>query len=303
MKINEVAIYESNSVEMKRLKKELKAAKTEDAKSRLRLEIRKLKGEIELRAERKKVSEGSEDDAFEKANQAMHPVEDQWHYPIMKKHGYEPDTPTAQGFVRAYKYTHPKTGHSITANTGASADYWNDNSSGAGGYYSTLAPHMQSIASSNVGESTVNEATPVNSDTAMTGVQLLAAIKNCMHNLVDAYESEAKPTSPTPTGPGLHHIRYGMVEFAENLDVSGGYYGYPKTFRAFIKVGSNVNNQVLPEMLESMIDYLHEQSDGEINVDAHNTTIKTSDGYTFMLGQVDGTAWSGFGFTISKPAG
>ena len=52
--VSEAASTESNAAEMKRLKSELKTAKTDDAKSDIKLKIRKLQGEIELRAERKK---------------------------------------------------------------------------------------------------------------------------------------------------------------------------------------------------------------------------------------------------------
>ena len=39
---------------------------------------------------------------FDKANQKIHKVEDQWHYPLMTKYKFEPITKEAVGFVRKY---------------------------------------------------------------------------------------------------------------------------------------------------------------------------------------------------------
>lgn len=89
----------------------------------------------------------AEQTAFEKANQAVHPVEKQWHYPIMTKHGYVPDTKEGIGFVRAYHYTHPETKHTMKVVTGASADYWEDNAHANGfGYWADLDPHLTKLA-------------------------------------------------------------------------------------------------------------------------------------------------------------
>ena len=79
---------------------------------------------------------------FNEANKIVHPVETQWHYPIMTKYGYVPVTLTGIGFVRSYEYTHPETGRSIKVSTGVNADYWEDG--GAFGYWRDLEPHLQS---------------------------------------------------------------------------------------------------------------------------------------------------------------
>lgn len=82
--------------------------------------------------------------AFNKANEVMHPIETQWHYPIMIEHGYKSETPPQKGFVRSYQYEHPETGRVIDVTTGSSADYWNDRTSGEFGYWSDLEPHLKS---------------------------------------------------------------------------------------------------------------------------------------------------------------
>jgi len=63
---------------------------------------------------------------FEEANKKVHKVEDQWHYETMIKFGYKPITKEVAGFVRAYSYKHPETGHIIECRTGTHADYFVD---------------------------------------------------------------------------------------------------------------------------------------------------------------------------------
>jgi hypothetical protein len=82
--------------------------------------------------------------AFTKANEKEHPVEEQWHYPIMTKAGFEPKTKTATGFVRKYHYENAA-GHHITVSTGASSDHWEDKVSGKMGYWGTLESHVNSL--------------------------------------------------------------------------------------------------------------------------------------------------------------
>ena len=73
---------------------------------------------------------------FNKANEAIHKVEDEWHYPILVSGGFIPVNKTASGFVRAYFWEHPS-GINFTFKIGANADYWRC-STGEGGYGSTL---------------------------------------------------------------------------------------------------------------------------------------------------------------------
>lgn len=85
---------------------------------------------------------------FEKANEKVHAVEDQWHYPIMTKFGFVPKTDKATGFVRSYKYEHPNSNVIIQCTTGASSDYWEDltSSNNTPGYYSELEPYLSSLS-------------------------------------------------------------------------------------------------------------------------------------------------------------
>lgn len=84
--------------------------------------------------------------AFNKANEKVHAVEDQWHYKYMTSAGYEPETREAKGFVRHYIYVHPETGRRFKLCTGASADYWVDQETGATGYWRELEPHLAKVA-------------------------------------------------------------------------------------------------------------------------------------------------------------
>lgn len=80
--------------------------------------------------------------ALHKADQVIHPVENQWHYKIMTKYGYEPKTPTGKGFVRSYMYENSKSGHKMKVTTGASADYWEDPETGSSDYWAKLEPYL-----------------------------------------------------------------------------------------------------------------------------------------------------------------
>ena len=68
--------------------------------------------------------DAAEQARFEEANRIVHRVEDEWHYPILTRHGYVPQQSSQVGFVRFYDYTGPD-GHTIVAGTGYHQDYWN----------------------------------------------------------------------------------------------------------------------------------------------------------------------------------
>jgi hypothetical protein len=77
---------------------------------------------------------------FAEANQTIHKVEDQWHYPIMMKAGYESHTKEGVGFVRRFVYT--KGDHEVTCITGASSDRWEDNE-GNYGFWASLESNLK----------------------------------------------------------------------------------------------------------------------------------------------------------------
>jgi hypothetical protein len=82
---------------------------------------------------------------FNEANNMAHPVEIQWHYPIMTKYGFVPQERERLGFVRSYNYVHPS-GHHIRVTTGASGDYWTDEIvNGERGYWMALEPYIKSL--------------------------------------------------------------------------------------------------------------------------------------------------------------
>ena len=82
--------------------------------------------------------------AFAKANETIHTVESQWHYPIMTKYNWVPLTKSAVGFVRSYKYQHPKNPkETIEVSTGVNADYWY--AGDTFGYWADLEPYLKSL--------------------------------------------------------------------------------------------------------------------------------------------------------------
>ena len=81
--------------------------------------------------------------SFEESNKTIHSVESQWHYEEMIAGGFEPETKEQIGFVRCYRYK--KGDHTIDVSTGASADYWKDITTGKGGYWASLKPHINSL--------------------------------------------------------------------------------------------------------------------------------------------------------------
>lgn len=85
------------------------------------------------------------DEAFDAANKTVHPVETQWHYEILIPLGWVAETKEAVGFVRGYAYTLPGTDYRIVCNTGVSADYWNEKTTKAGGYWGTLEAFAKSV--------------------------------------------------------------------------------------------------------------------------------------------------------------
>ena len=98
--------------------------------------INKILGKRKVRQNNKKVRQNNPDNI-------IHKVEDQWHYDIMKNHGFVPITKEAKGLVRQYKYK--KDNHIIMGATGYNSDYWVDENTKARGYWGTLEEHVKSL--------------------------------------------------------------------------------------------------------------------------------------------------------------
>lgn len=82
---------------------------------------------------------------LEEANEVIHPVESEWHYPIVTAAGFIPEVKEAKGLVRSYIYRHPN-GVSVSCNTGYSCDYWRS-SDGFHGYWADLQPYVNKMVS------------------------------------------------------------------------------------------------------------------------------------------------------------
>lgn len=86
---------------------------------------------------------------FNEANEKVHAVETQWHYPILTRYGWEAVTKEQTGFVRRYEYSHPLTSLTIDCVTGVNADHWACFDMGKaiiGGYWSDLEPHLKTMS-------------------------------------------------------------------------------------------------------------------------------------------------------------
>jgi hypothetical protein len=81
--------------------------------------------------------------SFSEANKKVHKVEEQWHYRTMISYGFTPIDKEGIGFVRSYRYS--KGDRIITCNTGASADYWKDETTRDGGFWASLKEHVSKI--------------------------------------------------------------------------------------------------------------------------------------------------------------
>jgi len=79
---------------------------------------------------------------LQEADKTEHKVEDQWHYPILTAYGFEPIDKVKTGLVRSYKYKH-KNGDIIEWTTGFNADYWDNRTNNARGYWGDLRPHLE----------------------------------------------------------------------------------------------------------------------------------------------------------------
>jgi hypothetical protein len=83
---------------------------------------------------------------IDEANKIVHPVEKEWHYPIMTKYGFIHDTKESTGFVRNYLYHHQTTNHKIRVCTGANRDYFIDLEKEVHpNYWGDLEPHLKQI--------------------------------------------------------------------------------------------------------------------------------------------------------------
>ncbi len=85
----------------------------------------------------------SDQEKFNEANKVMHPVETQWHYPIMTKYGFKPLTSSDNGFVRIYVYE--KEGKTITCHTGVTSDYWIDKDTNKIGLWRELEIYVSKL--------------------------------------------------------------------------------------------------------------------------------------------------------------
>jgi hypothetical protein len=91
--------------------------------------------------------------SIREADKKVHPVDTQWHFPIMARYGFQPLTLEAVGLVRSYDYiSGDGLGLKIRVSTGFSSDYWRDETNNAGGYWSALEPHLRKLTSPTEGD-------------------------------------------------------------------------------------------------------------------------------------------------------
>ena len=162
---------------------------------------------------------------FDTANQTVHQVQAQWHFPIMTKFGYHPENTTAVGFVRVYKYVHPVTGHAFSLHTGASADYWLDLTTPNTGnnYWGDLVPYLTALE-----QKLPNPSTPVllcndaHGNPIKFGEQYTYAGGNIGGSVRDTYVYTGVIFKSTPAGRVTMRISVGKRIVGESeIDIAG----------------------------------------------------------------------------------
>ena len=83
---------------------------------------------------------------FAEANNAVHPVEAQWHHKVLIPLGWVAETKEATGFVRCYDYSLPGTDYKVRCATGVNADHWQElTHKKNGGYWGTLEKFAKEV--------------------------------------------------------------------------------------------------------------------------------------------------------------
>lgn len=84
-------------------------------------------------------------DALNEANEIIHNVEKEYHYPLMIKYGYVPVNKTGLGLVRSFEWINNNTNHKIRYTIGVNADYWEHLNNGHYGYWRDLDSYLTKI--------------------------------------------------------------------------------------------------------------------------------------------------------------
>jgi hypothetical protein len=136
----------------------------------------------------------------------------------------------------------------------------------------------------------------------VTGNQFHAKVRLIMQSLVRNYQDYAQASTSIPSAPDTTKFRAqlgGMIEYASNLTVPGGYYSHDKQYIDFIQIGGGLPPQVTQNLMRDFAAYMKKMFDITI---APGLRVKTTDGYIFFFPEPEtGTGWGGFGFTVSKP--
>jgi hypothetical protein len=74
----------------------------------------------------------------------IHPVDTQWHFPIMTRAGFVPVTREAKGLVRRYEYT--RGDHVVVVCTGLNMDYFVDMTLKKERIWSELEKHLKTLS-------------------------------------------------------------------------------------------------------------------------------------------------------------
>ena len=127
-------------------------------------------------------------------------------------------------------------------------------------------------------------------------------VESMMKRLVQEYQQHTTSDKTIPAGPDTSKFsttQKGMITYVKGLHSSGGYYGFARFFEHFVKVGGAVPARIEIQMRKDFLMMVSNLTqEGEFN---EKDVLKTSDGYKIRYGEVNGSAWGGFGLWYEKP--
>lgn len=151
-----------------------------------------------------------------------------------------------------------------------------------------------------VNESAINEAANnqvIAADNVNTN-DVFQALIEVMSDIAEDFSQYTVPDSSVPSAPDSSKFRAtrgGMISFEKNVHVHGGYYGQPRTYRLFIKIGGAVDPKVCAEIKSELDDAMR----WIVGV-PFGPTVYFEDGHVMYTGEVNGTNWGGYGVWFEK---
>ena len=117
--------------------------------------------------------------------------------------------------------------------------------------------------------------------------------------IVEDYQDEVtgkQTVSAPPDTSKFSTTKEGMIEFCKKEIKHGGYYGFTRLMQPFIKVGANVRQGVLDQIIKEFTEAMYYGTDAEFG--EKSKPVRTANGDLVWLEVVRGTAWGGVGLVF-----